>query len=171
MGERCTLELGRRLGRLLKGGDVVALWGELGSGKTRLTQGIAEGLGVPPDDPIRSPSFALIHEHQGRVRLYHMDFYRLEPDRWEPDLGLEDYLWGEGVCVIEWPDRIVSLLPPDHLDVHLVIRGPRKREMTLRSYGPRSYEILEGIETDEETWRPTLGEGKGDKGNLEIIEE
>jgi tRNA threonylcarbamoyladenosine biosynthesis protein TsaE len=139
------MALGKALGQLLGAGAVVALRGDLGSGKTRLIQGIAEGLGVPPRERVCSPSFALIHEYRGRCPVYHMDFYRMETGSWEPDLGIEDYLWGDGVCVIEWAERIESLLPPDHLQVHLKIMGSRRRGLVFLAHGGRHGEILEGL--------------------------
>lgn len=142
-GERQTIGIGKALGRMLQPGSVVALTGELGSGKTRFTQGIAVGLGVSPSDHVSSPSFALIHEYAGRIPLYHMDFYRLSADRWDPELGIEEYMWGGGACVIEWADRVLSILPDDRLDVELVIRSLRTREVRFRAGGEKHGLILE----------------------------
>lgn len=147
-GERQTILLGMILGRLLRPGSIVALHGELGSGKTRLTQGIAEGLEVAPSEIVSSPSFALIHEYQGRIPLYHMDFFRLQPNIWEPDLGIEEYLWGDGACVIEWVERMEAILPPDHLGIDLKILGPRKRQIDLRAEGERHRQILEALQRE-----------------------
>ncbi len=144
-GERQTMGIGRALGRMLEPGSVVALTGELGSGKTRFTQGIAVGLGVSPSDHVSSPSFALIHEYAGRIALYHMDFYRLPVDRWDPELGIEEYVWGDGACVIEWADRVPSILPDDRLDVELAIRGARTREIRFRAGGKRHGLVLERL--------------------------
>jgi tRNA threonylcarbamoyladenosine biosynthesis protein TsaE len=141
-GERDTLRLGATLGRVLKPGSVVALMGDLGSGKTRLTQGIALGLEVSPSDPVSSPSFALIHEHPARVSLYHMDFYRIPEGRWDPELGLEEYLWGNGACVIEWAERVLERLPDDRLEVRLTIEGTRKRRMEFVAKGEKHRKIL-----------------------------
>lgn len=144
-GEGQTLGLGEALGRHLGTGAVVALRGELGSGKTRLVQGIARGLEVSPSDRVSSPSFALIHEHAGRIRLYHMDFYRLAAGGWEPDLGLEEYLLGDGACVIEWAERIEELLPQDRLDVFLTIEGASKRKIELVARGERHGKGVEAL--------------------------
>jgi len=141
-GEKQTISIGRALGKLLKPGDVIALFGELGSGKTRLTQGIAQGLNVPACERVCSPSFALVHEYRGDLVVYHMDFYRLQEGISEPDLGLEDYLWGDGVCVIEWAERIEHLFPPDYLEVRMRILEHDKRELILLAHGQRSAEIL-----------------------------
>jgi len=108
-----TLRLGEILGRCLAPGDVVALVGELGSGKTCITQGIARGLGVSPNDPVTSPTFTLINEYPGDVTLYHLDIYRLSGPVDLEDLGYEEYFYGDGVVVVEWAEKIESLLPRD----------------------------------------------------------
>jgi tRNA threonylcarbamoyladenosine biosynthesis protein TsaE len=94
-----------RLGRLLQAGDVVCLYGELGSGKTTLTQGLARGLGVPHGVSVRSPSFVLIHRYGGRVPVYHVDLFRLDTPGDCDDIGLRELLDGEAVIIIEWAER------------------------------------------------------------------
>lgn len=112
-----TMALGEALGRLLKGGEVICLTGDLGAGKTHFAKGVARGLGIP--DTVTSPTFTLINEYSGRLRLYHVDAYRLcDPDE-AYDLGLEEYLYGDGATLIEWPDRIAELLPADRLDIEI----------------------------------------------------
>ncbi|MDP2992349.1 MAG: tRNA (adenosine(37)-N6)-threonylcarbamoyltransferase complex ATPase subunit type 1 TsaE, partial [Deltaproteobacteria bacterium] len=101
-----TFNLGVSLGEILVGGDVVILQGELGAGKTWFTKGIAHGLGITNTNTVTSPSFTIINEYQGRLPLFHMDFYRLENEEASSDLGLEEYLYGQGVTVIEWPERL-----------------------------------------------------------------
>jgi tRNA threonylcarbamoyladenosine biosynthesis protein TsaE len=106
-----TLEFGERLARELQRGDVIALSGELGAGKTALVKGLARGLGIALD--VTSPTFTLIHEYKGgRLPLYHIDLYRLEGGSQALAIGIEDYLSGAGVTVIEWAERIAPLLPP-----------------------------------------------------------
>lgn len=113
-------EFGRRLGREAAVGEVICLYGPLGAGKTTLTRAIAAGLEVPDDQPVSSPTFALVHEHQGRLPLFHLDLYRLSDDEDELlELGIEEYLYGEGLCVVEWPERLGRLLPPEHLEIRL----------------------------------------------------
>ena len=106
-------------------GDVLCLIGDLGAGKTTLTQGLALGLGLPPDEPVNSPTFTLLAEHPGgRVPLYHFDVYRLPDSSGLYDLAFDEYLSGDGVVVIEWADRIADALPPDRLDIALTVGGP-----------------------------------------------
>jgi len=124
-----SLALGEAVGKRLVSGDVVALWGELGAGKTLLTQGIARGLGVPEGTAVTSPTFTLINEYEGRVRLYHMDGYRLgDPDELET-LPWREALFGDGVAVVEWPERLGPLLPAARLDIFLEILGPTTRRL------------------------------------------
>uniref|UniRef100_A0A832A2P7 tRNA threonylcarbamoyladenosine biosynthesis protein TsaE n=1 Tax=Desulfacinum infernum TaxID=35837 RepID=A0A832A2P7_9BACT len=124
-----SMALGEAVGKRLVSGDVVALWGELGAGKTLLTQGIARGLGVPAGTAVTSPTFTLINEYEGRLRLYHMDGYRLgDPDELET-LPWREALFGDGVAVIEWPERLGPLLPAARLDIFLEILGPTTRRL------------------------------------------
>jgi tRNA threonylcarbamoyladenosine biosynthesis protein TsaE len=105
-----TVAIGRRLGELAQPGDVFALVGVLGAGKTQLVKGIVAGVGAPAD--VTSPTFTLIHEYAGgRVPVYHFDFYRIGSVEEAARLGLDEYLYGDGVCVLEWADRFPELLP------------------------------------------------------------
>jgi tRNA threonylcarbamoyladenosine biosynthesis protein TsaE len=137
-----TERIGERLAKLARPGDVLALWGELGTGKTVLTKGVAAGLGLDPAD-VSSPTFIILHEHYGgRIPLLHLDLYRLEG----ADLGTtgwEEALESGGVAVIEWPDRAGDALPADRLDVRLEHIADTKRAVSLSATGPRSHELLE----------------------------
>jgi tRNA threonylcarbamoyladenosine biosynthesis protein TsaE len=115
------------LGRLAEPGDVILLHGDLGAGKTTLTQAVAQGLDVPPDQYVTSPSFALLHEYRGRMPLYHMDCYRLAGEDDVEGAGLMDYIGGPGLTVIEWPDRLGSLQPGKRLDLTLRVTGATGR--------------------------------------------
>ena len=114
-----TQEVGVRIGCQLRPGDVVALIGDLGVGKTCLTQGIARGAGVYQDQTVNSPSYILINEYEGEIPVYHIDLYRLQRLEDIVALGLEDYLEGDGICVIEWADRMGELLPESHIQVRI----------------------------------------------------
>jgi tRNA threonylcarbamoyladenosine biosynthesis protein TsaE len=136
-----TRVLAARLGDRLAPGDVVALNGELGSGKTEFVHGLAEGLKVPPH-MVASPSFTLVHEYPGRVPLLHLDLYRLEdlPAELLPDL--EEYLSGPQVVAVEWARRLAPLLPGDYLEVGLEIMGENERQLTFTGHGERSWELV-----------------------------
>ena len=113
-----TFRLGEKIGKHITGGTILALSGDLGAGKTALSQGIAYGLGI--SEAVVSPTFTLIHEYEeGRIPLYHMDMYRLETEREFVQLGLEDYFNSKGAIVIEWAERLGTLLPPDHILVKI----------------------------------------------------
>jgi len=138
-----THRLGQRLGELAAPGDVITLSGDLGAGKTTITQAIGEGLRVPADHYITSPTFGLLHEYPGRLPLYHMDLYRLPGEDALLEMGVEEYLEGQGVCVIEWPGRLGSLMPVERLEVALLHTGLESRVATLTPFGPRWLERLE----------------------------
>lgn len=130
-----TMSLGRRLGKIALPGDVITLTGSLGAGKTTLTQAIGQGLMVPENYYITSPTFGLLHEYPGRIPLYHMDLYRLTSEEEIEALGFEDYLYGNGLTVIEWPDRLGSLLPSERLEIELSFTSGIGRKATLTQHG------------------------------------
>lgn len=123
-----TRALGQRLAATLAPGAVVALHGDLGAGKTQLVKGVAAGLGVDPA-AVSSPTFTLIHEYAGSVPVYHMDGYRTKRPEEFLALGVEEYLYGDGVCLIEWPERLGDLLPLDTLHLELVHKGGDTRRI------------------------------------------
>jgi tRNA threonylcarbamoyladenosine biosynthesis protein TsaE len=130
-----THQLGARLGRVLDGGDVVALSGDLGAGKTAFVQGIARGLEVR-SARVASPSFTIVNEHAGRVPLFHVDLYRIgDPGELE-EIGLRDYFGRGGVVAIEWFERAPELLPADRLEIRLVATAPTARRLEARAGGP-----------------------------------
>jgi tRNA threonylcarbamoyladenosine biosynthesis protein TsaE len=135
-----TQRLGARLGELLRGGDLLLLDGDLGTGKTSLTQGIAEGLGVR--EMVSSPTFTLLKEYEGRLPLYHFDLYRLDDATEILDLGFEEYFESNGVCVVEWAYKAEHLWPNEHLRVRLKMVSETKRNMILTGQGPRYIELL-----------------------------
>jgi len=130
-----TIHFGRHLGNMALSGDIFTLSGDLGSGKTTLTQAIGQGLGVPVHCYITSPTFSLLHEYAGRIPIYHMDLYRLASADEVAELGFEDYLYGDGLAVIEWPDRLQDLMPASRLDILLTFTGENSRRAELTAYG------------------------------------
>ena len=140
-----TFQFGKNLGMLLVPGDVVALVGELGAGKTTLTQGIVRGLGVGEEHYIGSPTFTLINEYAGRMPVYHLDFYRIETPSEIVNLGLEEYLHGEGVAVIEWADKVEALLPEDHVMITLQYIDSTVRTLEIEGTGKRYAALIETV--------------------------
>lgn len=126
-----TIELGRKLGELLEPGDIVALTGDLGAGKTTLTKGVAIGLGIKDD--IHSPTFTLIHEHHGDKTLYHIDLYRLESELDIESLGIEEYIHSDAITFIEWAEIMQSLLPKHRLDINISLEKDDSRVFTFSS--------------------------------------
>jgi tRNA threonylcarbamoyladenosine biosynthesis protein TsaE len=130
-----TLEVGRRLADRLKPGQVVALYGDLGSGKTHLAKGICAGLGLDPEH-VTSPTFALINEYVGKKwTVYHFDTYRLKSLDEFLALGYEEYFEGDGVCLIEWPEVVESVLPDDVIRIRLSHRNGDRRYIEFTSPG------------------------------------
>ncbi|NLY76550.1 MAG: tRNA (adenosine(37)-N6)-threonylcarbamoyltransferase complex ATPase subunit type 1 TsaE [Tissierellia bacterium] len=137
-------DFGEKLGRILKGGDVISLTGDLGAGKTTITKAIGKGLEV--EEYITSPTFALINQYEGRVRVYHFDVYRLEGVEDLYDLGFEDYFYSDGVTIVEWGDKIHGLLP-EHT-IHIQIEKGKElneRIVTISGQGERYSEIVEEL--------------------------
>jgi tRNA threonylcarbamoyladenosine biosynthesis protein TsaE len=137
-----TRRLGLALGRRLGAGSVVALVGPLGAGKTHLSRSIAEGLGADPR-LVTSPTFVLIQEYPGRVPVYHFDAYRLAGAAPFAELGVHEYLEGDGACLVEWADRVAPCLPADHLRVELEVTGETSRRARMEATGPRHAAALE----------------------------
>lgn len=137
-----TVDLGRKMGMALRPGDVVGLIGELGCGKTWFTKGVAVGLEVPSESVVTSPSFILVNEYEGRCPLFHMDAYRLKGITDFFSAGLEEFLYREGVAVIEWADRVLEILPAWRTEVRFTITGDQDREITVSGFEPRALEIL-----------------------------
>jgi len=141
-----TKALGEKIGKKLQGGEVIALTGELGAGKTCLTQGLALGLGVNPREYVTSPSFNLIKEYRGRLPLYHLDIFRLNGREELEELGYEEYFYGEGITVIEWAEKAEGLLPAAHLHIELSVLDKNGRQIRIRPFGQHYREILKGME-------------------------
>jgi len=142
-----TIRIGKSIGSRLLPGDVVALMGELGAGKTQLIKGIATGVGVGKPTYISSPSFTLINEYPGRIPFYHIDLFRLGWEKEAEELGLEDYFQSEGITVIEWADKIPSLLPKEMLLIHIVYTGKNKRFLEITGKGKRDLNLVDQIQS------------------------
>lgn len=127
-----TIELGRKIGRLLTKGDVIAMQGTLAAGKTTITKGIAESLGVT--DTITSPTFCLISEYSGKMPLYHMDVYRLDGGEDFINLGTDDMIYGEGVSIIEWSEKIMDELPKKTIILKLEPQEDGSRIITIENW-------------------------------------
>ena len=140
-----TIRLGQRLGAVLAKGDVVALVGELGCGKTWFTKGLALGVGVNPRRIITSPSFTLVNEYEGRYTFYHMDCYRLESLSEFLSTGLEEYLDNGGIVAMEWADRWPEVLPEKRVMVEFAIIDDHQRKITFSGRHPRALEIIERL--------------------------
>lgn len=136
-----TLALAERLGRAAQPGDVIALTGELGAGKTVFAKGILAGLGGDPRS-VTSPTFVLMMRHEARLPLFHFDAYRLARHSEMLDIGAEEAYYGGGVCVIEWADRVEETLPADRLDVSLEVKGENERKITLVPHGKAAHTLL-----------------------------
>jgi tRNA threonylcarbamoyladenosine biosynthesis protein TsaE len=138
-----TQRLGKELGQLAQAGDVILLVGNLGAGKTCLTQGIAWGLDI--DGYARSPSFVVVNEYKGRLPMYHIDLYRLDNIAEIADLGLDDYLYGHGLCVVEWADKALDLMPPQNLLIKIDLLDENERKLEMTPHGQRYTEMLADI--------------------------
>lgn len=149
LSEEHSSLLGVRIGERLVAGDILALWGELGAGKTFLARAIARGLGVPACIPITSPTFTFINEYTGRLHLYHLDLYRLsDPDELET-LPWKEAIYGDGVSIIEWPDRLGANLPSERIDIRLEITGEDSRTIVIATAG-------ESFSARLKQWEPAL---------------
>jgi tRNA threonylcarbamoyladenosine biosynthesis protein TsaE len=140
-----TRKLGKNIGACLRTELVLALIGDLGSGKTSFVQGLAEGLGVPDDYYITSPSYTMINEYPGRLPLFHVDLYRLEEPVDFEDIGLYDILGDNYVVAMEWADRIPQALLPDHVKITFEISGDQSRKVFMSAHGANAVVLLKEI--------------------------
>lgn len=136
-----TTQLATKLGELLQAGDVVALEGDLGAGKTTFTKAVAKALGITRN--VNSPTYTIMKQYQGRLPLYHFDVYRMEEA--DEDLGFDEFFYGEGVCIVEWAHLIEPQLPAEMLKIQIRYVGEISREITLEAVGTRYETICEGV--------------------------
>ncbi|NVL89580.1 MAG: tRNA (adenosine(37)-N6)-threonylcarbamoyltransferase complex ATPase subunit type 1 TsaE [Desulfobacterales bacterium] len=138
-----TARLGEFLGKYLTDGSIIALSGELGSGKTCLTQGIARGLQVPKDLYVTSPSYTLINEYPGRFRLFHADLYRIENPVELDEIGLDEIMGRHDVMVIEWAEKMMEMLPDERLFILISIVDNHTRDLHLTGCGQNAVDLIE----------------------------
>ena len=141
-----TFALGAILGGAAEPGDVIALTGDLGTGKTCLTQGIARGLGVPEAYAVTSPTFTLINEYPGRCTLYHLDVYRLGGAKDMEDMGYEEYFFGRGVTVVEWAERVREVIPETAVAVYISYIDDNTREFVIKAPDGAMRKIIKALE-------------------------
>jgi len=140
-----TTEIGIQIGKLANPGDIICLTGDLGAGKTHLSKGIAEGLGIT--DHITSPTFTIVNEYEGRLKLYHFDVYRVnDPDEISA-IGFDEYIFSDGVSIIEWANYIEELIPEDHISINIskLSEDVNSRKIVIEGYGNR-YNYIEEIQ-------------------------
>ncbi len=148
-GPEQTLNLGRVFGEILREGDMVALIGELGAGKTVMVKGIAQGLGVENEQEVTSPSFVLVNEYEGRIPIYHIDLYRLQDLHEVENLGWEEILYGPGVALVEWAEKVLPLLPEERIEIRFQWVSSGERRIFFAGKGPSSKERIQSL---EEKW-------------------
>ena len=139
-----TLRLGERLAKHLRKGDILCLQGDLGSGKTTLIKGIAKGLKIAPAK-VNSPTFVLMNAYHGRLPLYHFDLYRLEAIREISSIGYEEFLYGNGIAVIEWAERLGQLTPKEYLRIELAHKGENQRLIKIFPAGTRYFQLVDSL--------------------------
>jgi tRNA threonylcarbamoyladenosine biosynthesis protein TsaE len=139
-----TERIGSLLGNMVRGGDVIALSGELGAGKTTLVRGLAQGMGFNSEEVV-SPSFTLVNEYEGPLPLFHIDLYRLEDERELSEIGYEEYISAVGVAVIEWADRVPHAVPKESLWITLRYRDAERREIVMQAQGDRYEKMIEEL--------------------------
>ena len=144
-----TRNWGRRLGKFLHGGEIIGLTGELGTGKTCFTHGLAEGLEVEKNTWLRSPTFTLINEYHGRLPIYHIDLYRVPSPQERAGLDLPDYLFSAGVAVVEWFQYLAAGEVDEFLEILLEHVSARERKLTFKAHGPRYEAILAQLQKEK----------------------
>lgn len=141
-----TIDFAKKLSRLLKKGDLLGLFGDLGSGKTTFIKGLAQGLGFK--NKINSPSFVILKIYKRKISFYHFDLYRLRSLKELEDIGYQDFITDSGICVIEWAQKAKELLPKHYLKIKIKIRGKTAREIKLIAYGIRYGDLIARMKTN-----------------------
>ncbi len=140
-----TQALGECLTVQCKGGEIICLSGNLGSGKTTLVKGMARGLKID-ENKVNSPTFVIMNVYEGRLPLYHFDFYRLEDPKEIGGIGYDEFLYGNGVAVIEWSERFGTLMPPEYLAIDLCDAGEQTRVLTFTAHGKRYQDLMGALQ-------------------------
>ncbi|WP_281185459.1 tRNA (adenosine(37)-N6)-threonylcarbamoyltransferase complex ATPase subunit type 1 TsaE [Trichlorobacter lovleyi] len=153
-----TEAVGASLGRLLEAGDLVTLSGELGGGKTCFVRGVVKTLTPAGKELVSSPTFAILNEYPGQPPVLHYDCYRLRGSDDALELGIEEQLCGDGVCLLEWPERIADILPDDRLEVLFEYAGDTRRAITFLSHGCRGSKLLEQLAAIGDSCKKPLSE-------------
>lgn len=131
--ERETLQFGKELAKRIDKGDVLCISGDMGAGKTHLIKGIAEGFGIDPTK-VNSPTFTLVNEYNGHIKLFHFDLFRVKNEKELLEIGLEEYLYGDGVCLIEWPEKMETLIPENAVNVKISKLGSQTRMIEISGF-------------------------------------
>lgn len=142
--EKETFAFGQKIGELVEPGELILLSGNLGVGKTIITQGICDGLNIEED--VTSPTYNLINEYEGDLTVYHMDLYRLENEEELYDLAFEEYLDSDGIVIIEWPDIAYDLIPPEFIYIKINSISEKKREIIMEAEGDKAVRLFERLE-------------------------
>ena len=142
-----TEHIGRQLGKLLTSGSFVALFGDLGGGKTCFTRGIVASAAAESSHLVASPTFAIMNEYRGKTPVYHFDFYRLASGHEIFELGFDDYFQGEGICIAEWSERLGDMLPENHIKVTFEDAGEDCRKITITASSYHSQTYLDKLKT------------------------
>ena len=140
-----TIEFGRLIGSLLKAGDVVALIGQLGAGKTHFTKGIAEGQGVGDRNVVTSPSYVIVKQYKGRLPIYHFDAYRLKSADEMYEIDCVGFFWGNGISIIEWADKVIECLPDEFVKITIKVLGKTLRGINVSYNGERYRNFMDEI--------------------------
>jgi tRNA threonylcarbamoyladenosine biosynthesis protein TsaE len=146
---RQTKSWGKRLAQFLKGGEIIGLNGELGAGKTCFVRGVAKGLGAGENAWIRSPTFTLINEYHGRLPVYHIDLYRVSGHAQQEALDLREYLYSDGVCLVEWFEYLPATEAEEFLGVSFAHAGGNRRTLRFAAHGERYENILRGLKVQQ----------------------
>lgn len=143
LSEKDTEEIGKKLGKLVRPGDVLCLVGDLGTGKTTFTKALAKGLEI--EDDVTSPTFTIVQEYEGRIPLYHFDVYRIEDVSEMEDLPYEEYFYGDGVCVIEWAEMIQEILPKDYMKIQIQYLKDQRRKICFETTNAYYQKLVEEL--------------------------